>query len=595
MLAFMSPSTAKTERRKRTRKRPPTLVYVELSSANGGMMRDLSEDGFSVRAMMPLHAGETTPFSFALTASERVEGEGKIQWIEENGRVAGVQFTQISNESRTLIREWLKRPAASRDAREAAPDPPPAAKSPEQLFEELQSTPAREEKTEPDAARAREKAPELPVPVMEAPPRPAPPPSAAPVSFTPVVHPTVPVQKPVEPVVDKAHEAAAIPEPLPPVPPPVVVPAVHAVAPEEKPTGQVVEKAPEATAIPKPPTHPVPPSVASALHLAVPAEKPKEPVVERVEKAGEPPPVRDLPKLILPRVDFGASEPTIHGPEEKTSSVPEETVKPTEAAVTQQGQEGEAELPGALPDISTILMQPSGKHGEPGPRRAGLNSLPSLAPLPETLETERRPRFTLTSAITIMCLLALLVGIYAYHREVGRGLIWLGKQMGGAEEKNSPSQTPDDKGSANAPSEPPSKPSVSEEKSAVETPPSSQESPASSPDSNHTVPPVTPLSGIGVSSPGAEQEPGQNEYLQAMELLHGNNPVADTSAAVRLLWASVEQGNPNAEISLADMYWRGQGVAKNCDQARILLTAAARKGSGEGKKRLQQFQQAGCE
>jgi hypothetical protein len=36
--------TLDTERRKESRKRPPSLVYVELASANGGMMRDICEE-----------------------------------------------------------------------------------------------------------------------------------------------------------------------------------------------------------------------------------------------------------------------------------------------------------------------------------------------------------------------------------------------------------------------------------------------------------------------------------------------------------------------------------------------------------------------
>ena len=64
---------------------------------------------------------------------------------------------------------------------------------------------------------------------------------------------------------------------------------------------------------------------------------------------------------------------------------------------------------------------------------------------------------------------------------------------------------------------------------------------------------------------------------------------------LRLLWVSVEKGNANAELELAQMYWHGQGVVQNCDQAHILLTAAARKGSAEAQRRLVEFQRVGCE
>jgi TPR repeat protein len=114
--------------------------------------------------------------------------------------------------------------------------------------------------------------------------------------------------------------------------------------------------------------------------------------------------------------------------------------------------------------------------------------------------------------------------------------------------------------------------------------------------SKGTPPPVTPLAGITPpASPEASPDAGQAEYLQAVQILRGRNAGVDTPEAVRLLWIAVEKGNPSAEVTLADLYWHGQGVARNCDQTRILLTAASRKGSAEAQKRLQQFQREGCE
>ena len=83
--------------------------------------------------------------------------------------------------------------------------------------------------------------------------------------------------------------------------------------------------------------------------------------------------------------------------------------------------------------------------------------------------------------------------------------------------------------------------------------------------------------------------------MQAMQLLHGKNTGAGLREVVRLLWSAVQKGNPSAELALAEMYWHGQGVARNCDQTRILLSAAARRGSAEAQKRLRQFQREGCE
>jgi TPR repeat protein len=95
--------------------------------------------------------------------------------------------------------------------------------------------------------------------------------------------------------------------------------------------------------------------------------------------------------------------------------------------------------------------------------------------------------------------------------------------------------------------------------------------------------------------PALSSEPGQQEFLQAQEILKNKNREGALPEAVRLLWVAVEKGNSGAEMALAELYWHGQGVSRNCDQAKILLTAAARKGNAEGKKQLEQFQREGCE
>jgi hypothetical protein len=110
MQTFASAMTIKTERRKKVRNRPLSLVYVELESANGGMMRDLSEEGFALRAMMPLQAGGKTQFAFSLNGEKRISGEGRIAWIKEDGRVAGIEFCGITQSAREEIREWLSKP-----------------------------------------------------------------------------------------------------------------------------------------------------------------------------------------------------------------------------------------------------------------------------------------------------------------------------------------------------------------------------------------------------------------------------------------------------------------------------------------------------
>jgi TPR repeat protein len=77
-------------------------------------------------------------------------------------------------------------------------------------------------------------------------------------------------------------------------------------------------------------------------------------------------------------------------------------------------------------------------------------------------------------------------------------------------------------------------------------------------------------------------------------MLKGDHRHRDLSKAVDLLWAGVRKGYVPAEVTLADLYRRGDGVAKNCDQAQVLLVAASKKGSLEARQLLELMAEQGC-
>jgi TPR repeat protein len=187
-----------------------------------------------------------------------------------------------------------------------------------------------------------------------------------------------------------------------------------------------------------------------------------------------------------------------------------------------------------------------------------------------------------------------------FHKEVGQGLIWLGEQLGGVPESSSPAAIPANNMAPRIQSEQPaatqSDPSVQPQQQTLQ--PTNTTAPDGVPEEQDTAvksnaQPMTPLSGV---APPISSSPdtGQNEYTQALQLRRTKGAAA-MQEILRLLWVSVEKGNANAELELAQMYWHGQGVIQNCDQAHILLTAAARKGSAEAQRRLVEFQRAGCE
>jgi hypothetical protein len=480
----MSHGTAKSERRKKSRKRPPSLIYVELASANGGMMRDLSLEGFAVRAMIPLRTGEKTPFSFLLNGSVKIEGEGEILWIEENGRVAGVRFTEISSNALGQIQSWLNgSPESSKNKETAERAEAAPASTFDQLREEIRSGPVAG------------KAPEA-------------------------MHPELPAVR--------RESVSVAPEIAPNTPPPETAPPVAPISASReilsaRPFGPVAD------AIPAP--------VAPALSQAA-----------------------DLTEI--------SPETIPHSP--------------------------------GLPDISEILIQPRRREAMYSEDSSVLETL-ALGRARKTRRTSWTDWFTLSKAVTIMLVIAMVVAISAFHRAVGQSLIWLGEAMGGSQVSQAQLPTSSEVVSTSSPNgNSANLPGSSTQEPAPAEAPNRESSVGSAPSpssaTGNTLAPVTPLSGISGASPsGSSQEPGQAEYLHAEQLLRGKNAAADQSEAVRLLWIAVEKGNPNAEVALAEMYLHGRGVARNCDQTRILLSAAARKGSAEAQKLLQQFQREGCE
>jgi TPR repeat protein len=50
----------------------------------------------------------------------------------------------------------------------------------------------------------------------------------------------------------------------------------------------------------------------------------------------------------------------------------------------------------------------------------------------------------------------------------------------------------------------------------------------------------------------------------------------------------------SAEVDLARLYLRGEGVPRNCEQAKVLLRAAAKGGSGEARQQLKKLRARGC-
>jgi PilZ domain len=80
----------------------------------------------------------------------------------------------------------------------------------------------------------------------------------------------------------------------------------------------------------------------------------------------------------------------------------------------------------------------------------------------------------------------------------------------------------------------------------------------------------------------------------SVALTQSGGTARKSMASPQQLWAAVEGGNVQATLTLADLYLHGDGVPANCDQARVLLLVASKKGSARAVKELQELDTTGC-
>jgi TPR repeat protein len=86
---------------------------------------------------------------------------------------------------------------------------------------------------------------------------------------------------------------------------------------------------------------------------------------------------------------------------------------------------------------------------------------------------------------------------------------------------------------------------------------------------------------------------GAEEYARAERYL--NSEPRDGAQAAKWLWKAMAKHNGPAALALADLYLKGEGVSKNCDQARVLLDSAARRDMAGAGERLRNLQAFGCQ
>ena len=83
------------------------LSYVNLDQTNAGILRNLNETGIALQAVTPLRENQQVHVRFELTSPRiRVETLGRIRWADNFGQ-AGVQFLDLPERTRRLLKEWI--------------------------------------------------------------------------------------------------------------------------------------------------------------------------------------------------------------------------------------------------------------------------------------------------------------------------------------------------------------------------------------------------------------------------------------------------------------------------------------------------------
>ncbi len=94
----------------------------------------------------------------------------------------------------------------------------------------------------------------------------------------------------------------------------------------------------------------------------------------------------------------------------------------------------------------------------------------------------------------------------------------------------------------------------------------------------NTKPPRAAQANDADATPG-KPAPGADELAKAKN-------ASDSAAEAAWLWKSTAKGNPDAPVLLADMYMKGDGVPRSCEQAVVLLKTAAEKENARARNRL---------
>jgi hypothetical protein len=581
------------ERRQSARKRFENLLYVEVEPGNGGMVLNLSEHGFGFRSVKRVRPKTEVKFAFNLDEKRRIEGRGRLEWSDKEGRVAGVQYTDVSEEFLNEIRSWMAN-AVEYPTHSMGPiassSPVPAlttangGNSSASEASGLTDSPSgngRDRIAQPNAAKSVRSITSV-----------AP---AAPFSFVPEVL--------AEPVPSEtANKNGGTWTSLPP-----------AVGAEKRPSPPSPRLAAQAA-----------PDFSAATAYKLDPVDEQDQDAEDVDLSGD----FELAEESTASSDLATQpdELSAQNREDPLVSLEDRTARALNEhaqALLQHFQHEEQRALATFRESAARVLRDSERQLFPiregaqaqikclesavasaGASVKVLDRYPSLLERAQqqaldrfqtqvqeilhahVMELRRRSetvfeqlnaqtinagllpgRIKTSSGIIVTAVLVmLLIGLFVFRREAAGGFIWLGHQM----VEPAPASEP------------------------VKTNPA----PATKPPVQDTKPPVQDAKPQAEATPAEEPKAAPTDAVSNPEEVAPKEPAPKEPAprlqSVKSLWDQVAKGNVTAMLTLGNMYFTGHGVTRNCYQARRLFAAAGRKGSLEGKQRLAELDRSTC-
>jgi TonB family protein len=107
------------ENRAHVRRKLSPMAYVELGQDNGGIILNLGEGGFAMQSALVLSSRDFPKFRFQVPAFPGwLTAGGRVVWMSDSKKEAGIQFTELPEEARSEIQKWVSAESGLSEERE---------------------------------------------------------------------------------------------------------------------------------------------------------------------------------------------------------------------------------------------------------------------------------------------------------------------------------------------------------------------------------------------------------------------------------------------------------------------------------------------